>query len=113
MGDDIRGANFTMIEGATEGVIYSLQQDTIYKLRVQGVSRGGEGKKSPTVYFTVTKGRHFTNNFHHLIFISPCQFFLYNFEKNDLPPYTSETTHMVLLDVYSLLMLYFRWGNQH
>lgn len=56
VGDDIRTANFTMTDVVTDGVIHGLQIDTIYKLRVMGVTRGGDGKKSPTVYFTLLKG---------------------------------------------------------
>lgn len=57
VGDDIRNANFTTTLKDPEGVIYGLQQDIIYKLRVMGMNRGGDGKKSPTVYFTISKGR--------------------------------------------------------
>lgn len=56
MGDDIRSANFSVTEKQTETILHGLQQDVIYKLRVMGYSRGGDGKKSPTVYFTVLKG---------------------------------------------------------
>lgn len=37
----------------TNAVIYGIQKDTIYSLRVLGYSRGGYGKKSPTQYFTL------------------------------------------------------------
>lgn len=56
VGDDIRSANFSVTEKQTETVLHGLQQDVIYKLRVMGYSRGGDGKKSPTVYFTVLQG---------------------------------------------------------
>lgn len=60
--DDIRTANFTVVEKVTEAVIYGLQFDIIYKLRVMGVSRGGDGKKSPTLYFTLLRGILSFNN---------------------------------------------------
>ena len=56
VGDDIRAANQTMVPKQTWAIIYGLQHDTIYKLRVMGVNRGGDGKKSPTVYFTLLRG---------------------------------------------------------
>ena len=56
VGDDIRTANQTTVPKVTEAVIYGLQFDVIYKLRVMGMNRGGDGKKSPTVYFTMLRG---------------------------------------------------------
>ena len=56
MGDDIRMANQTTVGRTTEAFIHGLQFDTIYKLRMMAFNRGGDGKKSPTVYFTVEKG---------------------------------------------------------
>ena len=54
--DDLRTANFTFVEGTTEAVIHGLQVNTVYKLRVMAVNRGGDGKRSPTIYFTVLRG---------------------------------------------------------
>jgi hypothetical protein len=56
VGDDIRTANFTLADVGNEAVIYGLQIDVIYKLRVMATNRGGDGKKSPTLYFSVLQG---------------------------------------------------------
>lgn len=56
VGDDIRTANSTVVDKKNEAVIYGLQIDVIYKLRVMAFNRGGDGKKSPTVFFTILKG---------------------------------------------------------
>ena len=61
VGDDIRTANTTTVGRVTEAFIHGLQFDTIYKLRMMAYNRGGDGKKSPTVYFTVEKG-NFSKN---------------------------------------------------
>ena len=62
VGDDIRTANTTTVGRVTEAFIHGLQFDTIYKLRMMAYNRGGDGKKSPTVYFTVEKGNFSINN---------------------------------------------------
>lgn len=56
VGDDIRTANFTVVDKVNEAVIYGLQIDVIYKLRVMAFNRGGDGKKSPTLLFTILRG---------------------------------------------------------
>ncbi|GFR73699.1 contactin [Elysia marginata] len=52
--DNIITANDTVVEGgATHGVIRGLQRGVVYSLRVLGYSAAGDGKKSPTVFFTL------------------------------------------------------------
>ncbi|XP_022311293.1 contactin-like [Crassostrea virginica] len=52
-GDDIRTANDTITGKETHGVIYGIQRGYVYCLRVMGFSKGGDGKMSPTTYFTL------------------------------------------------------------
>lgn len=55
-GDDIRSAEDVNTDRAvTEAVVYGIQKDIVYQCRVFGVSRGGEGRHSQTVYFTLGK----------------------------------------------------------
>ncbi|WAR11327.1 CONT-like protein [Mya arenaria] len=54
--DDLRTANFTEVGIVNEAVINGLQTDIIYRLRVMAVNRGGDGRKSPTLYFSIIKG---------------------------------------------------------
>ena len=54
--DDIRSAvNISTDRAVTEQLIYGIQKDTVYQCRVLGYSRGGEGKHSESVYFTLGK----------------------------------------------------------
>ncbi|KAK3772493.1 hypothetical protein RRG08_043708 [Elysia crispata] len=54
LADNILTANDTVIPGGlTYGVIRGLQRGVVYSLRVLGYSAAGDGKKSPTVYFTL------------------------------------------------------------
>ena len=53
VGDDIRKANDTVVGKVTNGVIYGIQKNNVYQLRVLGISKGGDGKMSPTKYFTL------------------------------------------------------------
>ncbi|KAK3105596.1 hypothetical protein FSP39_001377 [Pinctada imbricata] len=55
IGDDIRKANDTVVGKVTNGVIYGIQKNNVYQLRVCGYSKGGDGKLSPTKYFTLGK----------------------------------------------------------
>lgn len=54
-GDNIRTANDTITGKETQGVIYGIQRGYVYSLRVLGFSKGGDGKMSPTKYFTLGK----------------------------------------------------------
>lgn len=52
--DDIRTATDVKTErAATEQIVYEIQKDVVYQCRVFGYSRGGDGKHSETVYFTL------------------------------------------------------------
>ena len=51
--EDIRTANDTRTGKETHAIIEHLQKQTVYVLRVLGVSWGGEGQKSEATYFTV------------------------------------------------------------
>ncbi|XP_059165972.1 contactin-like [Physella acuta] len=52
--ENIRTANETIIPNRqTFGVVHGIGPNTVYALRVMGFSRGGDGKNSPTVYFTL------------------------------------------------------------
>ncbi|KAK6970966.1 contactin-3 [Biomphalaria glabrata] len=51
--EDIRTAKIATFSRIPTGVIHGIEKDVVYKLRVLGYSRGGDGKKSPTVYFTL------------------------------------------------------------
>ncbi|KAK7092346.1 contactin-5-like isoform X2 [Littorina saxatilis] len=52
--ENIRTANDTVIAGKrTWGVIKGVKEGTVYALRVLGYNAGGDGKKSPTAYFTL------------------------------------------------------------
>ncbi|XP_025082370.1 contactin-like isoform X2 [Pomacea canaliculata] len=51
--ENILTANDTVVyKRQTSGVIVGIKENTVYALRVLGFNRGGDGKKSPTVYFT-------------------------------------------------------------
>lgn len=54
-GDDIRTATDVTVGKDTEAVIYGIQKDLLYNLRVLGYSRGGDGNKGNTIYFTLGK----------------------------------------------------------
>lgn len=52
--DDIRTATDVKTErAATEQIVYEIQKDVVYQCRVFGYSRGGDGRHSETVYFTL------------------------------------------------------------
>ncbi|CAL1528357.1 unnamed protein product [Lymnaea stagnalis] len=52
--EDIKTANVTVVgDRMTRTVLHGIGVGTVYSLRVMGYSRGGEGKNSPTVYFTL------------------------------------------------------------
>ncbi|GFN89734.1 contactin [Plakobranchus ocellatus] len=52
--DNILTANDTLVPGKmTHGVIRGLERGVVYALRVLGYSAAGDGKKSPTVFFTL------------------------------------------------------------
>ncbi|KAL3852170.1 hypothetical protein ACJMK2_015845 [Sinanodonta woodiana] len=52
--DDIRNAEDVDVERRNDGIIYGIQSDTLYHLRVLAYSLGGDGaKSSPTVLFTL------------------------------------------------------------
>lgn len=55
IGDNILTANTTVVGLETEAVVDGLQKDIIYNLRVLAYNTGGDGKKSPTVYFSILK----------------------------------------------------------
>ncbi|XP_033733167.1 contactin-like [Pecten maximus] len=52
-GENFRAAKTVVTGKVTNAVIYGIQKDVIYSLRVLGYSNGGDGKKSPTQYFTL------------------------------------------------------------
>ncbi|OWF48663.1 contactin-like isoform X2 [Mizuhopecten yessoensis] len=52
-GENFRAAKTVITNKVTNAVIYGIQKDVIYSLRVLGYSNGGDGKKSPTQYFTL------------------------------------------------------------
>ncbi|XP_055860986.1 contactin-like isoform X2 [Biomphalaria glabrata] len=52
--EDIRTANETIVaEKLTQKILHGIQSGTVYSLRVMAYSRGGDGRNSPTVYFTL------------------------------------------------------------
>ncbi|XP_064594777.1 contactin-like isoform X2 [Liolophura sinensis] len=55
--DDIRGARDIGVGKDMDGVINGLEKGYIYELRVLGYSNGGDGKMSPSVFFTVEGGQ--------------------------------------------------------
>ncbi|KAL4229020.1 ROBO3 [Mactra antiquata] len=52
--DDVRTA-IDVVTGRTEteAIVHGIQKDTVYECRVLGYSRGGDGKHSQSVYFTL------------------------------------------------------------
>jgi hypothetical protein len=51
---DIRNANETLSDLLENNVIvHGLQKKTVYQLRVQGVSAGGDGQMSSPTFFTL------------------------------------------------------------
>ncbi|XP_046576774.1 contactin-like [Haliotis rubra] len=52
-GEDIRTAKSVIVGKVDSTVIPHLEKGVIYKLRIMGFSYGGDGKKTPTVYFTL------------------------------------------------------------
>ena len=56
--ENILSANDTVVpEKRTWGVIEGIQEGIAYSIRVLGYNAGGDGKKSPTVYFTLGEQR--------------------------------------------------------
>lgn len=53
MRDNIRTANQTDFGKTSVGVIHGIQKNVIYKLRVVPYNDGGDGAKSPAVFFTL------------------------------------------------------------
>lgn len=52
--ENIRKANDTVVPRAmSHGVVKGLEDGVVYALRVLAYSAGGDGKKSPTTYFTL------------------------------------------------------------
>lgn len=52
--DDVRVAQDIVVDRLqTETLIHGIQKDIVYQLRVLGYSRGGDGKHSKVVYFTL------------------------------------------------------------
>ncbi|XP_041371583.1 contactin-like [Gigantopelta aegis] len=51
--EDIRTAYDTVVTKTSWAVVRGVTNNTVYKLRVFGYSRGGEGKMSPNRYFTL------------------------------------------------------------
>lgn len=52
-GNDLRSAKSVVVGKVDSTVIPHVEKGIIYNLRVMGYSYGGDGKKSPTVYFTL------------------------------------------------------------
>lgn len=53
--ENIRAATDVIATKITRGILYGVEKDVIYQLRVLGTSLGGDGKLSPTTYFTLGK----------------------------------------------------------
>ncbi|KAL8624627.1 hypothetical protein ACOMHN_045162 [Nucella lapillus] len=51
--EDIRTAKVAAFPKVFTGVLHGIEMDSIYKLRVLGTSDGGDGKKSPPIFFTL------------------------------------------------------------
>ncbi|CAL1546789.1 unnamed protein product [Lymnaea stagnalis] len=51
--EDIRSAKIEVFDKTGTGVLHGIQPDVIYEVRVLGYSIGGDGRKSPSVYFTL------------------------------------------------------------
>lgn len=54
-GDDIRTASDVRVGKQDQAVIYGIQKNYLYCLRVLGFSTGGDGTMSELVYFTLGK----------------------------------------------------------
>ncbi|KAL3860640.1 hypothetical protein ACJMK2_010736 [Sinanodonta woodiana] len=52
-GDEIQTAMERSVGIVDEAVIDGIEKDNVYKLRVMAYNRGGDGKNSPTVFFTL------------------------------------------------------------
>lgn len=55
VGENIKSANDTIVGKETYGMVYGISKGYVYALRVLGFSKGGDGKMSPTQYFTLGK----------------------------------------------------------
>ncbi|XP_059177201.1 contactin-like [Physella acuta] len=51
--EDIRAARNASFGNTYTGVLHGIERDTVYKARVLAYSMGGDGKKSPDVFFTL------------------------------------------------------------
>ncbi|OWF39873.1 Contactin [Mizuhopecten yessoensis] len=51
--DNIRTAKDVIVDKVDQTVIYGLEKDNLYKLRILGYSQGGDGNLGETVYFTL------------------------------------------------------------
>ncbi|KAH9507423.1 hypothetical protein Btru_058044 [Bulinus truncatus] len=51
--ENMLNANITVFGLVSTGVIHGIEKDKIYKLRIFAFSNGGDGKKSPDVFFTL------------------------------------------------------------
>ncbi|XP_059177200.1 contactin-like [Physella acuta] len=51
--EDIRTARIAIFDRSGTGVLHGVEPNVIYSVRVLGYSIGGDGKKSPDVYFTL------------------------------------------------------------
>lgn len=52
-GDDIRTASDVRVDRVDNAVLYGIQKNYLYRLRVLGFSTGGDGTMSELVYFTL------------------------------------------------------------
>jgi hypothetical protein len=52
-GDDIRTASDVRVDRVDNAVIYGIQKNYLYRLRVLGFSAGGDGTMSELIYFTL------------------------------------------------------------
>ncbi|XP_033733379.1 contactin-like [Pecten maximus] len=51
--DDIRTAKDVIVDKVDQAVVYGVEKNNLYKLRVLGFSQGGDGNLGETVYFTL------------------------------------------------------------
>ncbi|KAK3596416.1 hypothetical protein CHS0354_020666 [Potamilus streckersoni] len=52
-GEDIRTASESSVCIVDEAIIHGIEKGNVYKLRVMAYNRGGDGRNSPTVFFTL------------------------------------------------------------
>ncbi|XP_060074968.1 contactin-like [Ylistrum balloti] len=51
--DDIRTAKDVVVDKVDEAIIYGVEKNNLYKLRILGYSQGGDGNLGETIYFTL------------------------------------------------------------